>query len=156
MLVLIDESGCSGFKLDAGSTPYFAVAMVIFDDYAQAEETSVAIAAERLRQRIKPEFKFSKCSFESRDAFFQAVSGFRFRVRVLLVPKNEIYSLHLQTNTKQFYNYFIQQLIRHNNNILVGAKVKIDGSGDRRFKQRSEERRVGKECVSTCRSRWSP
>src|SRR3546814_14023898 len=23
-------------------------------------------------------------------------------------------------------------------------------------RQRSEERRVGKECVSTCRSRWSP
>src|SRR3546814_6217848 len=25
-----------------------------------------------------------------------------------------------------------------------------------RRRQRSEERRVGKECVSTCRSRWSP
>src|SRR3546814_14517219 len=25
-----------------------------------------------------------------------------------------------------------------------------------RFEARSEERRVGKECVSTCRSRWSP
>src|SRR3546814_3754581 len=25
-----------------------------------------------------------------------------------------------------------------------------------RGEQRSEERRVGKECVSTCRSRWSP
>src|SRR3546814_12987676 len=24
------------------------------------------------------------------------------------------------------------------------------------FARRSEERRVGKECVSTCRSRWSP
>src|SRR3546814_5076104 len=24
------------------------------------------------------------------------------------------------------------------------------------FHNRSEERRVGKECVSTCRSRWSP
>ena len=24
------------------------------------------------------------------------------------------------------------------------------------MKMRSEERRVGKECVSTCRSRWSP
>src|SRR3546814_9449916 len=24
------------------------------------------------------------------------------------------------------------------------------------FIERSEERRVGKECVSTCRSRWSP
>src|SRR3546814_7014456 len=29
--------------------------------------------------------------------------------------------------------------------------------GKRGFKsRRSEERRVGKECVSTCRSRWSP
>src|SRR3546814_12465072 len=27
---------------------------------------------------------------------------------------------------------------------------------DRRRAGRSEERRVGKECVSTCRSRWSP
>src|SRR3546814_1907164 len=28
--------------------------------------------------------------------------------------------------------------------------------GQRYGHQRSEERRVGKECVSTCRSRWSP
>src|SRR3546814_12439075 len=28
--------------------------------------------------------------------------------------------------------------------------------GDRGASVRSEERRVGKECVSTCRSRWSP
>src|SRR3546814_10033266 len=27
---------------------------------------------------------------------------------------------------------------------------------EREANQRSEERRVGKECVSTCRSRWSP
>src|SRR3546814_8397832 len=26
----------------------------------------------------------------------------------------------------------------------------------RKYGSRSEERRVGKECVSTCRSRWSP
>src|SRR3546814_5407808 len=56
-------------------------------------------------------------------------------VQTCALPIYEIYSLHLQTNTKQFYNFFIQQLIRHDNNVLVGAKVKIDGSGDRRFKQ---------------------
>src|SRR3546814_10596679 len=28
--------------------------------------------------------------------------------------------------------------------------------GALRSRSRSEERRVGKECVSTCRSRWSP
>src|SRR3546814_4690402 len=31
---------------------------------------------------------------------------------------------------------------------------KVDGSGN--AVTRSEERSVGKECVSTCRSRWSP
>src|SRR3546814_1832471 len=44
--------------------------------------------------------------------------------------------------------------------------VRPGGAGDgraaaaryqgRRRDRRSEERRVGKECVSTCRSRWSP
>src|SRR3546814_1500122 len=32
----------------------------------------------------------------------------------------------------------------------------IDAPDDRLLPGRSEERRVGKECVSTCRSRWSP
>src|SRR3546814_3939974 len=31
-----------------------------------------------------------------------------------------------------------------------------DWTVERVFALRSEERRVGKECVSTCRSRWSP
>src|SRR3546814_3575536 len=35
-------------------------------------------------------------------------------------------------------------------------ELEINGVGYRAAVQRSEERRVGKECVSTCRSRWSP
>src|SRR3546814_13914793 len=35
------------------------------------------------------------------------------------------------------------------------GKDVIPGSADQVF-DRSEERRVGNECVSTCRSRWSP
>src|SRR3546814_6459746 len=35
----------------------------------------------------------------------------------------------------------------------LGRQRVEDTAGDAR---RSEERRVGKECVSTCRSRWSP
>src|SRR3546814_14131207 len=43
-----------------------------------------------------------------------------------------------------------------------GETVGRGGRGNRRLPHplrepgRSEERRVGKECVSTCRSRWSP
>src|SRR3546814_1224912 len=46
---------------------------------------------------------------------------------------------------------------------ILGNRIGQVGGGDARFgrdshdaQHRSEERRVGKECVSTCRSRWSP
>src|SRR3546814_13696377 len=45
----------------------------------------------------------------------------------------------------------------------IGKAAEVDWSRWERVlqavhnpKHRSEERRVGKECVSTCRSRWSP
>src|SRR3546814_12415371 len=55
--------------------------------------------------------------------------------------------------------------------LITDARSRIEGIGRPRVepsfqphvidrmievKDRSEERRVGKECVSTCRSRWSP
>src|SRR3546814_19532149 len=42
---------------------------------------------------------------------------------------------------------------------LTDAHLHNEGGGpgiDLSQARRSEERRVGKECVSTCRSRWSP
>src|SRR3546814_10548944 len=39
----------------------------------------------------------------------------------------------------------------------VARTIAFAREANRRFAaKRSEERRVGKECVSTCRSRWSP
>src|SRR3546814_12883200 len=55
-----------------------------------------------------------------------------------------------------------QELLLLNANIPRNDKVRLLWRGENRisltpFKPlRSEERRVGKECVSTCRSRWSP
>src|SRR3546814_13525658 len=57
------------------------------------------------------------------------------------------------------------QIIVRDNNVdqaLRALKKKLQREGVyremklRRHYERSEERRVGKECVSTCRSRWSP
>src|SRR3546814_3566350 len=40
---------------------------------------------------------------------------------------------------------------------MVDVRRFVPGDGEQpRHRHRSEERRVGKECVSTCRSRWSP
>src|SRR3546814_11620372 len=40
--------------------------------------------------------------------------------------------------------------------MCAGAIEVRHGTDELRLLGRSEERRVGKECVSTCRSRWSP
>src|SRR3546814_5527292 len=50
---------------------------------------------------------------------------------------------------------------RDNSRTRETGKDRLDGYGTggkpgRKAAKRSEERRVGKECVSTCRSRWSP
>src|SRR3546814_2034259 len=40
---------------------------------------------------------------------------------------------------------------------MTGATEDVNKAvADANERMRSEERRVGKECVSTCRSRWSP
>src|SRR3546814_1350994 len=47
----------------------------------------------------------------------------------------------------------------HLRNLIVRqpfAEAGTERDNDWTVRRRSEERRVGKECVSTCRSRWSP
>lgn len=127
MLILIDESGDAGFKLAKGSTPHFFVVMVIFRDLREAEAASQAIGEAREALRIKPEFKFSKCSAQVRDGFFEAVRPFRFTVRALVVDKARIYSTDLRASADRFYSYFVRLLIRHDADLLAGARVKIDG-----------------------------
>src|SRR3546814_18634475 len=47
-------------------------------------------------------------------------------------------------------------VVRENRGFDIwGYKAGLEAMGDR-VAVRSEERRVGKECVSTCRSRWLP
>ncbi|MFA5033728.1 MAG: DUF3800 domain-containing protein [bacterium] len=40
MLVFLDDSGDPGFKVEKGSSPVFVIALVVFDDHLDAEETA--------------------------------------------------------------------------------------------------------------------
>ena len=135
MLVLIDESGDPGFRIAHGSTSHFVVAMVIFEDLAEAQRTSTCIGALREQLKIKPEFKFAKAADEVRTRFFEAVSGHRFGVRAIVVDKAAVQSPHLRTHTDSFYNYFLNMLLKHDGGVTQGASIKVDGSGDTEFKR---------------------
>lgn len=135
MLVLIDESGCPGFKFPRGSDPIFAIGMVLFEDADSARAVEGVIRDLHSSIPHKPEFKFAKCSADVRDKFFEAVAAQPFAVRALLVRKEDLYSLHLRGEVDAFYSYFVKQLLAHDGGLLTGAKIRIDGSGDREFRR---------------------
>jgi hypothetical protein len=135
MLVFIDESGDPGFKVAAGSSPIFALAMVIFDDHQEASRTQSLVAKTRVRLGVKPEFKFNKCRSDLRDRFFDAVTDCGFRVRAIVVKKDAIWSGRLRANAEAFYSFFLRTMMKFHEGTLSKAKIVIDGSGDQQFKR---------------------
>lgn len=158
MLVFIDESGDPGFKLGKGSAPIFVAAMVVFHDHGQALATQTAIEDAAVKLRIHPEFKFSRCRDEIRDAFFETVRPFDFRVRAIVVQKDLIYSQHLRSEKERFYSFFVKSMLKFDDGLLEGAHILIDGSGDREFRRQLEaylRRHLGRGKVKKIRFRDS-
>lgn len=157
MLVFVDDSGDPGFKLDKGSTKFFVISLIIFDDELEAEKTAIAI--KELRRSLKfpddMEFKFNKSSKDVREKFLRTISSFCFKIRSLIIDKGLIRSNELKRNKNSFYSYAIKTVLKHSNSIL-NAKVKIDGSGDRIFRKsflgylrrqlNSRQKRIIKNC----------
>lgn len=137
MLVFIDDSGDPGFKLGKGSSRFFLISAVIFDDNLEAEKAALAIKELRreLFGRDDVEFKFHKSKKETRIKFLEGVRKCRFRVRCLVVEKNRIYSPELRINRNSFYGYIIKTMLKYSNNTVLDAKIRIDGSGDRVFRK---------------------
>ncbi len=137
MLVFIDDSGDPGFKLDRGASHYFVIGLLIFDDTLEAEKMAVSI--KELRRSLgmgdHEEFKFNKSNNRIRLAFLKTINDFSFRIRALVVDKKRIYSDELKTKRESFYGYFIKEVLKHSNDSILEAKIRLDGSGDREFKK---------------------
>ncbi len=136
MIIFIDDSGDAGFKFNKGSSRYFVIAAVIFEDELEAESTALAIKKfkRKLAMPDYREFKFNKSLKDIRCSFLNEVSSFNFNVRCLVIDKTLIYSKNLREEINLFYSYAIKQLLKNNNDTILNAKIRIDGSGSREFK----------------------
>lgn len=136
-LVFIDEAGDPGFKIGQGSSSYFVIALIIFNDNLDAEEAALKI--KRYRQQLKYkegyEFKFNKSSHKLRKEFLKEVKNCNFIVRAIVVNKKDIYSLHLRTNKEPFYNYFLMQVLDKSHHFITDGLIRIDGRGEKSFQQ---------------------
>jgi len=134
MLVLIDESGDSGFKLTKNSSPFFTIGMVIFSDFTEAERASKNITELQSSLRIAQEFKFSKTHPNIKDDFFHNICKHNFLVHALIVDKKNVYSGYLRDNKENFYKTCMRKLMQNDSALLKNARIKIDGSGTSIFR----------------------
>src|SRR3546814_19477258 len=69
--------------------------------------------------------------------------------RVILGPRKVMPSISWRHGRKSIF--VATEALGGNGSASGSSLIEVSLTGER-----SEERRVGKECVSTCRSRWSP
>jgi hypothetical protein len=83
-LCFLDDAGDVGFKLDRGSSAYFIIACVAFDETIAAEE--VALNMKKLRRDLGwnefQEFKFNKTRKEVIKNLLSRVADYDFSIHV--------------------------------------------------------------------------
>lgn len=137
MLIFLDDSGDPGFKVGKGSSRSFVIALVVFDDELEAEDTALKIKKLRRQLGLKDsfEFRFSKCRSEYRRRFLECVASSGFRVRAIIMDKERIYGQRLRSSKESFYNYTIKTLLKNHQGTISNAKLRLDGHGAREIRR---------------------
>jgi Protein of unknown function (DUF3800) len=134
MLVFLDESGDTSFKIESGSSPYFTVALVLFEetDEAQAADDRIQLLKRELGKPEAFEFHFKENSDAVRQSFFSAVAPYSFFYFGIVIDKAKVYGESLTTKDA-FYKYVCGLIFESAKPYLDNAIVKIDRSGNRDF-----------------------
>jgi hypothetical protein len=136
MLMFIDESGDAGLKVDCGSSRYFIVALVAFEDHDEALATHERIDLLRREMGLSDrfEFHFNKVKPDLRKRFLTVVAPFDFFYWGIVIDKAELIRRGFQFN-ESFYKYACGLVFENAKPRLNSTIVVIDGSSSKYFRQ---------------------
>ena len=138
MLAFIDESGDPGRKLVRGSSRYFVVAVVTFDDNDVAADCDnrISLLRRELGLADNYEFHFSRNSHRVRLSFLQAVTPYAFFYHGFVLNKDPKKLVGEGFKYKEsLYKYVCRLVLTNARPYLSETTVVIDRSGARRFQQ---------------------
>lgn len=137
MQIFIDESGDPGFLIEGGSSRFFVVAVVIFEDDNQARLARLALEdlGTRWARPKKFELKFSKLSEAERVEALHVATKFSFKIRAVIFDKVRMNELQLQHFKKNYYQYAIRSLLDRPDYNLTNSTLKIDTFGEDAYRQ---------------------
>lgn len=138
MLVFIDESGDPGLKIEKGSSRFFTVALIIFEDRneALACDQRIGLLKRELGWRANSEFHFKRNSDVVRRAFLRAVAPYNFFYYGIVINKHprKLWGEGFH-NKKSFYKYACGLVFQNAKEKLENSIVVIDKSGNLDFRR---------------------
>jgi len=136
MLVFVDESGDTGRKPEEGSSKFFTVALVIFEENDEAVvcDQRIGLLRHELGWDERSEFHFKRNSDRVRRAFLQAVAPYNFFYYGIVINKEKLWGEGFK-DKMSFYKYTCSLVFENAKEKLNHATVIIDESGNLEFKQ---------------------
>lgn len=136
MLVFIDESGDTGLKIGKGSSKYFVISLVLFEDNDEAVscDQRIQLLKRELRLPESFEFKFRRLRKDQRIKFFEAVLPYSFFYFGIVINKEKLYGEGFKVK-ESFYKYTCSLVFANAKPHLKDAVIVIDGTGSREFKR---------------------
>jgi len=137
MLAFIDESGDPGLKIEKGSSRYFTIALVVFEDKNEALscDQRIQLLKKEIGWSETSEFHFKRNSDKIRRAFLQAVSPYNFFYYGIVINKDprKLWGEGFK-NKESFYKYACGLVFENAKEKLNRAIVVIDKSGNLDFR----------------------
>jgi hypothetical protein len=135
MLVFMDESGDAGMKLGEGSSEFFVVTAVLFEDHDDADlcDERINLIRPELGLPEHFEFHFSKCSKAIRRNFLEKVAPFGFFYLSVVLDKLKLYSPEFRVK-ESLVKYASGLVFENAKPHLRDAIVVIDASGSKDFR----------------------
>lgn len=135
MFAFIDESGDPGGASKVGGSHLFAMAMVLFDDAADAMAAQNLVAEVRRDLGIRPELKFNRTKSEHKTVFFDAIRALRFRAYAVVIDKDARTHEGSLDRPDALYREALGALITQADHRLSDARIIVDGAGSRPFRR---------------------
>lgn len=134
MLVFIDESGDPGFRFSHGSSRFFTIAMVVFDDHEEAVACDRRIELLHRELQWQDEFHFKRNPDHVRDGFVKAVARYNFFYYGVVIDKERQHRPTEQFPTSaSFHRYVCGLVFECAKEKLSQATIIIDESGSTEF-----------------------
>lgn len=138
MLIFIDESGDSGLRIEKGSSRYFTVGLVLFEDNdeALACDQRIQLLKRELGLSENTEFHFKRNSDRFKRAFLAAVAPYNFFYYGIVINKDpaKLWGDGFR-NKESFYKYACGLVFENAKEKLDKAIIVIDESGSLDFKR---------------------